>query len=92
MITVYGIANCDTVRKSRKWFESQNPDWQFHDFRKQGLEVETVTAWLESAARTKLINTRGLSYRKLSDEQKAILKGGRYFRHGGHPNRNSLRD
>ena len=75
MITVYGIANCDTVRKSRKWFDSQNVDWRFHDFRKQGLEAETVIGWLQSTARAKLVNTRGLSYRKLSDAQKAVLKG-----------------
>ena len=75
MITVYGIANCDTVRKSRKWFESRNVAWRFHDFRKQGLEAGTVTGWLNSAVRTKLVNTRGLSYRKLSDAQKAVLQG-----------------
>ena len=75
MITVYGIANCDTVRKARRWFEGQNMDWQFHDFRKQGLAAETVIGWLRSPARAKLINTRGLSYRELSDSQKAVLKG-----------------
>ena len=75
MITVYGIANCDTVRKSRKWFDGQNVDWRFHDFRKQGLEAETVIGWLQSPAQTKLINTRGLSYRKLSAAQKTVLQG-----------------
>nr|MDJ0878143.1 arsenate reductase [Halieaceae bacterium] len=42
MITLYGIPNCDTVRKARRWLDSHTIDYQFHDFREQGLDAETV--------------------------------------------------
>lgn len=45
-ITIYGIANCDTVRKSRNWFTQQGLEHQFHDFKKQGLPAGRLLAWM----------------------------------------------
>ena len=76
MITVYGIKNCDTVRKSLKWFEAQGIETKFHDFRVDGLEPAQVEAWLDEVGGKVLINKRGPSYRNLSDADKAVLEAG----------------
>lgn len=73
MTTLYGIKNCDTIKKAKQWLENHNIDYQFHDYRAQGLE----STWL-SLAETKLgwenlLNKRGTTFRQLSDQQKADL-------------------
>ena len=72
-ITVYGISNCDTVRKARKWLDSQQISHQFYDFRKDGLDAQTITSWLQHIEWTALFNKRSTTYRQLSDEQKSTL-------------------
>ena len=47
MITLYGIPNCDTVRKARRWLDSHAIDYRFHDFREQGLTTDTASSWLD---------------------------------------------
>ena len=49
-ITVYGIPNCDTVKKSRAWFAEQGLDIQFHDFKKQGVPADLLPGWLKAVA------------------------------------------
>ena len=71
-LTLYGIPNCDTVRKARKWLEAEAIAHQFHDFKKQGLDAQTVQAWLAHQPLDILLNRRGTSWRKLSDAEKAI--------------------
>lgn len=71
--TVYGISNCDTVRKARKWLDSQQIAHQFYDFRKDGLDAQTITNWLQQIEWTALFNKRSTTYRQLSDEQKSNL-------------------
>ena len=71
-LTVYGISNCDTVRKARKWLEAEAIAHQFHDFNKQGLTAQTVQGWLAHQPLDILLNRRGTSWRKLSDAEKAI--------------------
>jgi len=75
MITIYGIKNCDTVRKALKWMTEQGIEHQFHDFRKQPLAVAQIENWIDVVGRDKLINTRGTTYRKLDDPSKAALDG-----------------
>jgi arsenate reductase len=70
-ITVYGIPNCDTVKKSRIWLQAHQPDFVFHDFKKQGLERATIEGWLQQIGLDLLINRKGTTWRALSDEQKA---------------------
>ena len=71
-LTLYGIPNCDTVRKARKWLEAEAIAHQFHDFKKQGLDAQTVQAWLAHQPLDILLNRRGTSWRNLSDAEKAI--------------------
>ncbi len=70
---VYGIKNCDTVKKARQWFASQAIDYQFHDFRQDGLDRQTIENWLQSVDWTVLLNKRGTTWRKLDDPRKAKL-------------------
>ena len=73
MITLYGIPNCDTVKKARVWLADQQHDFTFHDFKKQGLERATVAAWLEQLDWEVLVNRKGTTWRGLPDERKAAV-------------------
>ncbi len=71
MTTLYGISNCDTVRKARKWLEGESIAFDFHDFRKQGLNAEQVARWCAAAGLDRVLNKRGTTWRQLPDEVKA---------------------
>ena len=71
--TVYGIPNCDTVKKARLWLLERHPDFHFHDFKKQGLERATVQAWLTQLPWDVLLNRKGTTWRGLPDERKAQI-------------------
>jgi arsenate reductase len=71
--TLYGIPNCDTVKKARTWLAEQGHDFTFHDFKKQGLDRATVAGWLKQLDWEVLVNRKGLTWRNLSDEQKAAV-------------------
>ncbi len=73
MITLYGINNCDTVKKARRWLEQQSIDFCFHDFRKDGLEAEQLRNWLAELGWETLINKRSTSWKALDDASKAEL-------------------
>ena len=72
-ITVYGIPNCDTVKKARTWLADQQQDFVFHDFKKQGLTREIVAGWLQHLSRDVLVNKKGTTWRGLPDERKAAI-------------------
>jgi arsenate reductase len=72
MLTVYGIKQCDTCRKSLKWLTGQGIDHQFHDFRSDGLQAELVKNWLDSPFADKLVNRRSTTWRQLNDEQRQL--------------------
>ena len=65
LITLYGIKNCDTVKKARQWLDQHEVDSAFHDVRADGLERETVAAWLDELGWEKLINKRSTSWKDL---------------------------
>lgn len=65
MITLYGIKNCDTVKKARRWLEEHGVDYQFHDFRDDGLEAAQVQAWIEELGWEQLLNKRSTSWKAL---------------------------
>jgi arsenate reductase (glutaredoxin) len=71
--TLYGIPNCDTVKKARTWLAEHGQEFAFHDFKKQGLERATVASWLEQADWEVLVNRKGTTWRKLSDERRAQI-------------------
>ena len=79
MIKIYGIPNCDTMKKARKWLEANDVDYDFHDYKKLGVPDEKLKRWVKQAGWEKLLNKRGTTWRKLDhkvkdsiDEQLAI--------------------
>ena len=73
MTTLYGIPNCDTIRKAKRWLQDNQVEFQFHDFRKDGLDKAQLQAWVEELGWEVLLNKRGTTWRKVSDEQKAKI-------------------
>jgi len=73
MITVYGIPNCDTVKKARTWLADRGLEVAFHDFKKQGVPAELLPVWLKAFGRDKLVNRAGTTWRKLDDAAKAAV-------------------
>ena len=71
-ITLYGIANCDTIRKARAWLAQQGVDYAFHDYRKQGLDPNLLAGFEQQLGWESLLNRRGTSWRNLPAE---IRKG-----------------
>lgn len=65
MITVYGIPNCDTVKKARAWLVAQGLAHEFHDFKKLGVPTERLPAWEQAVGWQKLLNRQGSTWRKL---------------------------
>ncbi len=64
-ITLYGISNCDTVKKARAWLAEHQVEVQFHDFKKQGVPEARLDHWLATAGWEKLLNRQGTTWRKL---------------------------
>ena len=73
MITVYGIENCDQVRKARRWLRAHGHTAQFHDFREQGLTREMLLRWMTRMPWDALINRRGLTWRGLDPAVRAAI-------------------
>ena len=73
--TLFGIPNCDTVRKARKWLESQGIAHDFIDLRENTLPVSRVVSWLESVGAERLINRRSTTYKQLDEAQREALSG-----------------
>lgn len=73
-IDLYGIPNCDTVKKSRAWFAAQAWTVRFHDFKKEAPSLELLEAWAQKTDWKRLLNTQGSTWRKLTDDQKAAAQ------------------
>ncbi len=71
-IKMYGIKNCDTVRKAIRWMQEQTIDCEFHDLKKEHLEASQIKDWLQDIEKDKLINKRGLTWRKIPAEDKLL--------------------
>ena len=69
-VTLYGIKNCDTVKKARKWLDDHSVSYTFHDFRVDGINKTLLNHFLKQIDLEVLINKRGTSWRKLSDTEK----------------------
>ncbi|MEJ2768085.1 ArsC family reductase [Mycetohabitans sp. B46] len=70
-LTVYGIPNCDTVKKARNWLDAHGVAYAFHDVKKAGVNDALLRDWLAQVPLDTLVNRRGTTWRALSDEQKA---------------------
>ncbi|QIB66682.1 ArsC family reductase [Kineobactrum salinum] len=73
MITLYGIKNCDTVKKARVWLEQHGIEYQFHDFREDGLSRTQVRDWLAELGWETLVNRRSTSWKALSPQQRETM-------------------
>ena len=72
-ITMFGIPNCDTIKKAKKWLEAEGIEFEFHDYRKQGINTELVTNFCSELGWELVLNKRGTTYRQLPQEQKDTL-------------------
>jgi Spx/MgsR family transcriptional regulator len=70
MHTLYGIKNCDTVKKARQWLENHNTEYRFHDFRAVGLSAELLAHFEAALGWEALLNRRGTTWRKLAEDQR----------------------
>jgi arsenate reductase len=70
MIKIYGISNCDTMKKARKWLEDNNLDYEFHDYKKQGVIEKDLRRWVKQAGWESVLNRRGTTWRKLDENIK----------------------
>ena len=73
MITVFGIPNCDSVKKARAWLSSQGLEHQFHDFKKHGLDSQQLAQWAQALGWEKLLNRQGSTWRKLDPAAQAAV-------------------
>jgi len=73
MTTLYGIPNCDTMKKARKWLDEAGVEYQFHNYKKDGLDPALAEQWLSELGWEALINKRGTTWRALTDEQKTNM-------------------
>ncbi len=72
-ITVYGIPNCDTVKKARAWLDARGCGYVFHDYKKAGISADKLAAWCDAAGWEAVLNRAGTTFKKLPDERKADL-------------------
>ena len=72
-VTLYGIPNCDTVKKARRWLDERGIAHSFHDYKKAGADPSTLRAWADMAGWDKLINRAGTTFRTLADPDKADI-------------------
>ncbi|WDA41895.1 Spx/MgsR family RNA polymerase-binding regulatory protein [Erythrobacter sp. BLCC-B19] len=71
MIHLYGIPNCDTVKKARAWLDGQGKAYTFHDYKKEGADPEKIAGWIAAAGLDLVVNRKGTTFRALSDDDKA---------------------
>lgn len=74
-ITVYGIKNCDTMKKAFTWLEGHGVAYEFHDYKKLGVSKAKLTEWCQQAGWEKVLNRAGPTFRKQPDEAKENLTG-----------------
>ena len=73
MIHLYGIPNCETVKKARTWLDARGVAFAFHDYKKEGADPAKLAAWSDAAGWEALLNRRGTTYRGLSEADKADI-------------------
>jgi arsenate reductase (glutaredoxin) len=70
MITVYGIKNCDTMKKAFTWLDENKIAYQFHDYKKLSIDKARILTWIKKKPLEELINKKGITFKKLSEEEK----------------------
>ena len=79
-ITLYGIPNCDTVKKARVWLDARHIAYAFHDYKKAGVDEAAMTRWVEEAGWEKLLNRAGTTFKKLPEADKDGLDAAKAIR------------
>lgn len=77
MLSLYGIKNCDTVKKARKWLDARDVDYDFHDFKLRAPDNKQLQRWCDAVGWERLLNRRGLTWRQLDEADKQNLDAGR---------------
>jgi arsenate reductase (glutaredoxin) len=72
-ITIYGIKNCDTMKKARAWLDKQGVDYAFHDYKVSGIDRERLERWSKKVGWETLLNRAGTTFKKLPDKDKEGL-------------------
>ncbi len=75
MVELYGIPNCDTMKKARRWLEEHGVEYRFHDYKKEGIDEQRLRGWIEKAGWETLLNRRGMMWRKLPQEVREQMDG-----------------
>jgi len=70
MVTIYGIKNCDTMKRAFAWLQQHGVAYDFHDYKKAGVSTELLNRWSDQVGWEKLLNTRGTTWRKLPENQR----------------------
>ncbi len=73
MVTIYGIKNCDTMKKARTWLEDHRIAYRFHDYKAEGIDRARLEAWTDAQGWETVLNRAGTTFRKLSDAEKSDL-------------------
>jgi arsenate reductase len=73
MITIFGIKNCDTMKKARTWLDEHKLAYQFHDYKAQGIDKPTLEGWVKKVGWEVLLNRAGTTFKKLPDADKEGL-------------------
>jgi arsenate reductase (glutaredoxin) len=73
MLKMYGIPNCDTVKKARTWLEKHSVPYEFHDYKKQGIDTTTLKRWCKEFGHEQVLNQRGTTWRKLDESARSNL-------------------
>ena len=73
MLTLYGIKNCDTMKKARAWLDAHGQSYAFHDYKTQGISPTTLNAWVQELGWEALLNRAGTTFRTLPEDQKQAL-------------------
>ena len=73
MFHVYGIPNCETVKKARNWLERNGVEYQFHDYKKSGIDAATLKRWCKQFGYEQLLNQRGTTWRGLDESERSNL-------------------
>ena len=79
-VTIYGIKNCDTMKKARAWLDKHNVEYAFHDYKTAGVDRDRLARWEKKVGWETLLNRAGTTFRKLPDKDKAGLDAGKAMR------------